>query len=92
MPLINCKVHRELNWIEHCILCSAGDSEQLSEGFKRSAYWNSYQTKGVAGPAKDETGIKDDKKYFLLRGEIKNYNVLIGGRNFYDQPINDLIK
>ena len=24
--------------------------------------------------------------------EIKNYNVLIGGRHFYDQPINDLIK
>ena len=30
--------------------------------------------------------------YFLPRGEIKNYNVLINGRNFYDQPINDLIK
>ena len=29
---------------------------------------------------------------FLPRGEINNYNVLIDGRNFYDQPINDLIK
>ena len=37
-------------------------------------------------------GIKDNKKYFLPRGEIKNYNVLIDGRNFYDQSINDLIK
>ena len=71
MPLINCKVHLELNWIEDCILSSAGDSakfeitdaklhvpivtlstkdsvnltKQLSEGFKRSVYWNSYQTK-----------------------------------------------
>ena len=36
-------------------------------------------------------GIKDNKKYFLPRGEIKNYNVLINGRNFFDQPINDLI-
>ena len=26
MPLINCKVHLELNWIEGCILPSAGDS------------------------------------------------------------------
>ena len=26
MSLINCKVHLELNWIEDCILCSAGDS------------------------------------------------------------------
>ena len=25
-------------------------------------------------------------------GEIKNYNVLIDGRNFYDQPINEIIK
>ena len=39
-----------------------------------------------------EVGIKNNKKYFLPRGEIKNYNVLIDGRNFYDQPINDLIK
>ena len=37
-------------------------------------------------------GIKDNKKYFLPRGEIKNYNVLIDRRNFYDQSINDLIK
>ena len=35
---------------------------------------------------------KHNEKYFLPRGEIKNYNVLIDGRNFYDQPINDLIK
>ena len=47
----------------------------------------------VAGDnADDEAGIKDNKKYFLPRGEIKNYNVLIDGRNFYDQPINDLRK
>ena len=42
--------------------------------------------------ADEEAGIKDNKKYFLPGGEIKNYNVLIDGRNFYDQPINDLIK
>ena len=70
IPLINCKVHLELNWIEDCILSSAGDSakfkimaaklhvptiilstkdnvnltKQLSDGFYRSVYWNSYQT------------------------------------------------
>ena len=42
--------------------------------------------------ADEEAGIKDNKKYFLPGGEIKNYNVLIDGRNFYDQAINDLIK
>ena len=29
MPLINCKVYLELNWIEDCILSSAGDSAEL---------------------------------------------------------------
>ena len=31
-------------------------------------------------------------KYFLRRVNIINYNVLINGRNFYDQPVNDLVK
>ena len=29
---------------------------------------------------------------FLPRLKIENYNIEIDGRNFYDQPINDLIK
>ena len=32
------------------------------------------------------------RKYFLPRFKIKNYNIEIDGRNFYDQSINDLIK
>ena len=70
MPLINCKIHLELNWIEDCILSNAGDSakfkltdaklqapiatlstkdnvdltKQLSNGFKTSVFWSSYQT------------------------------------------------
>ena len=31
-------------------------------------------------------------KYGLPRFKIKNYNIEIDGRNFYDQSINDLIK
>ena len=31
-------------------------------------------------------------RYFLPRVDITNYNVLIDGRNFYDQPINDKVK
>ena len=71
MSLIICKVYLALNWIENCILSSAGDSaklaitdaklhvpivilsakdsanltKQLNEGFNRSVYWNSYETK-----------------------------------------------
>ena len=71
MPLINCKIHPELNWIKDWILSSNGNSaklhdaklhvslvtlstkdnvklrKQLSDGFKRSAYSNSYQAKHI---------------------------------------------
>ena len=46
----------------------------------------------IADGGNDEAGIKNNKKYFSPRGEITNYNVLIDGRNFYDQPNNDIIK
>ena len=32
------------------------------------------------------------RKYFVPKVNITNYNVLIDGRNFYDQPIGDQIK
>ena len=34
--------------------------------------------------ADNKTDIKDNRKYFLPRWKIENYNVLIDGRNFYD--------
>ena len=46
----------------------------------------------AANAANNEAGIKDNRKYFLTKAEIKNYNALIDGKIFYDQPINDLIK
>ena len=98
-------------------------TKQLSEGFKRYVYWNSYQTKPAnviekgkkivgllnasfqsvkrlfvlayviaAGAANDKVDTQKKEKYFLPRGEINTYNVLIDGTNFYDQPINDLVK
>ena len=33
-----------------------------------------------------------NRRYFLPRVKIENYNIEIDGRNFYDQPINDSIK
>ena len=32
------------------------------------------------------------RRYYLLKGIIKNYNVIINGKNFYDQPIDSDIK
>ena len=40
----------------------------------------------------NQVSIDSYKKYFLPRVEIENCNIEIDGRNFYDQPINDLIK
>ena len=39
-----------------------------------------------------KVSIDSFKKHFLPRVKIENYNIEIDGRNFYDQPINDLIK
>ena len=44
------------------------------------------------------TNADDDSKrlkawrYYLPKSIIKNYNVIITGKNFYDQPINSDIK
>ena len=96
-------------------------SKLLSEGFKRSVYWNKYKI--IPNKTYDETdyirelldvsyqgfkrlfvlaydnttgnnqvSVDSFKKYFLPRVKIENYNIEIDGRNFYDQPINDLIK
>ena len=159
MPLINCKIHLELNWNNNCVMYGAdtyagGDNnnnretpfqitstklyvpvvtfstednenviKQLNEEFKISVYWNEYKSKletkaaddnnvtrfpldasfqGVNRLfvlASDNTENGDNKverdshrKYFLPRVNITNYNVLIDGRNFYDQPISDQIK
>ena len=40
---------------------------------------------------KNDNGWESHKQYYLPTVEIKDYNVLIDGRNFFDQPIkNDL--
>ena len=158
MPLINCKIHLELNWCKDCVMSSVvGVTEfkitntklyvpivtlsskynaklvkLLEEGFKSPVYWNEYQTKIESKKLDDDNftrfpvdasfqGVKrlfvlafnnttvnvpndltintnnrvlknNPQKYFLPRVNITNYNVLINGRNFYDQPINDLVK
>ena len=90
----------------------------LSEGFKRSVYWNKYQVilkyhaanknirerldasfQGVNelfvlvySRGDNITNENSYRKYFLPRLKIKNYNIEIDRRNFYDQSINDSFK
>ena len=93
-------------------------TKQLNEGFKRTAYWNSYKSETNNATANQQfrklldasfEGVKrlfvlafatggnnatqnGYRKYYLPRINIPNYNVLIDGRNFYDQPINNQIR
>ena len=64
------------------------------QSVNRFFFFFAYIIAAAAAPAvADETaGVKNNGKYFLQRVEIKNYNVLIDGGNFYNQPIDDLIK
>ena len=41
---------------------------------------------------KNENDRKSHSTYYLPKVEIKDYNVMIDGRNFFDQPINSMSK
>ena len=153
MPLINCKIHLELNWTKDCVMSTIADTtfkitntklyvpivtlsskdnvklvKLLEEGFKRPVYWNEYQTKietrnldnnnltrfpldasfqGVRRlfvlafnntTVNVPTNLVNRTKTRVLRNSYTkylnatSYNILIDGRNFYYQPINDLVK
>ena len=47
-----------------------------------------YETDNIARNANTE---ESRRRYYLPRPEIKDYNVLIDGRNFYDQNVNSSI-
>ena len=40
----------------------------------------------------NKNGRTSHSTYYLPKGEIKDYNVMIDGRNFFDQPINSMNK
>ena len=43
-------------------------------------------------PFENENGRTSHSTYYLPKVEIKDYNVIIDGRNFFDQPINSRSK
>ena len=149
MPLINCKIHLELNWTKDCVMSTIADTtfkitntklyvpivtlsskdnvklvKLLEEGFKRPVYWNEYQTKiesknldnnnltrfpldasfqgvrrlfvlvfnnatanvpnDLINNANNRVERNSHTKYFLPKGNIIDFNLLINGRNFFD--------
>ena len=73
--------------------------EQQNQSFQRSIYWNEYISldpsfQGVNrlflmahSRAANQPGRNSQQKYYLPRIDLKKYNVIIDGRNFYDNPI-----
>ena len=70
----------------------------LNDMFRRTTLDVSFQEVSKLFAAAYETddiernaNTEESRRYYLLRAEIKDYNVLIDGRNFYDQNVNSSI-
>ena len=78
-------------------LLDSNDNESQKFATKRWYIINDQNTGNNAyGNGEDGTTIKFETKAikpnFVPRVDITSYDVLIDGRNFYDQPINDSIR
>ena len=64
-----------------------------SQGKNATNEYRYFLELNFAGINKDNDAKSDrTKKYYLPKGIIKNYNVIINGKNFYVQPIDSDIK
>ena len=80
--------------------------QQLKSGFKKTISWNKYESsiKTLAQnrylnylinpilPFENENAKTSHSTYYLPKVEVKDCNVMIDGRNFFDQPINSMNK
>ena len=74
------KTYRENDYVRELLDVSC-------QGVKR-LFVLAYRDRGGA----NRVTADSHRKYFLPKLKIENYNIEIDERNFYDQPINDLIK
>ena len=92
--LLNEGFKRSIYWNKYNIIFKDYHNEYIRErldaNFQRvSRLFFFFLLMHVGDNVTDESSYR---KYFLSRVKIENYNIEIDGRNFYDQPINDLIK
>ena len=90
--LLSERFKRPIYWNKYKIFFKNYNDEYIRERLDTS-----FQgvNKLFALPYTSGNNISDEnsyRKYFLSRFKIKNYNIEIDGRNFYDQSINDSIK
>ena len=81
---------RTINWNEH---------ELNVKTFAKNRYLNYLINPSFQGVNRrfvlsfeNENGRTSHSTYYLPKVEIKDYNVMIDGRNFFDQPINSMTK
>ena len=76
--------------------------KQLQSSFKRTINWNKYRAKTTNQVQnrylefvlsfKNDDDRESHKQHYLPTVEIKDYNVMINGRNFFDQPVKNELK
>ena len=54
--------------------------------------WSSFQLVNRLFVQAFEDDAQSNKRYYIPNVEITDYNVMIDGKNFFDQPINHMIK
>ena len=74
------KIYNENNYIGELVDASYQEVKRL--------FFLTYRDRGGA----NRITADSHRRYFLPTVKIKNYNIEIDGRNFYNQPVNDLIK
>ena len=84
MPLINCKVYLELNWIENCILSTDGDTAKCAiTDTKLHVPTVTLSTKDIANLAK-QLNERFERSVFWNSYEIKPAKVIEHGKNLYE--------
>ena len=90
--LLNEGFKRSIYWNKYKIIFKNYDNEYIRE-ILYASFQGVNKLFVLAYERGDNVTNKNSyRKYFLPRLKIKNYNIEIDGKNFYDQSINDLIK
>ena len=86
MPLINCKIYVELNWIEDCILSSAGESVKFKiTDAKLYVATVTLSTKDSINLIK-QLSKEFKRSVYWYRYETKYATEIEKGKNLYELP------
>ena len=84
---------KPIYWNEHKVIPEKINAANENIRILIDPSWQGINRLFVLAYLSDNTSTANSyRKYFLPRIKIKNYNIEIDGKNFYDQPINDSIK